>query len=48
MRVNVTKGPKAQGFLFLSWPSDEGNRANFRDAMVFIKKSGTMDERLKE
>jgi hypothetical protein len=45
MRVNATKGPTAQGFLFVSRPSDEGNRANFRDAVVFIKNMGTMGER---
>jgi hypothetical protein len=48
MRVNVTEGPAKYEFLFLPCPSDEGNRANFREAVVFIKKTGTMDERPKE
>jgi hypothetical protein len=48
MRVNVTKVLTALGFLFLPCPSDEGNRVNFRDVVVSIKKTGTMDERPKE
>jgi len=48
MRVNITKVPTALGFLFLSCQSDEGNRVNFRDAVVSIKKTGTMDARPKE